>query len=94
MACRGGNMGSMAVGMWIWMAVGTVLLLAVLGALLLVLIRAARPNPGMVGTRNDRAADDTARSILRERYANGEIDDDEYRRRRRLLSDDDSTRRG
>ena len=84
----------MSAGMWISMAVGTVLVLAMLGVLVVVLIRATRPNPGVVGTTAGRLADESARSILRERYAKGDIDDDEYRRRRLLLSDDDLTRQG
>lgn len=36
-------------------------------------------------TTPDTASDDTAIQILRERYANGDIDDEEYERRRRRL---------
>ncbi|WP_246247961.1 MULTISPECIES: SHOCT domain-containing protein [Micromonospora] len=59
--------------MWIW----SLLVLAVLAGLVWFVVR--MPGP-------DRASPGTARRILDERYARGEIDEDDYRRRRAGLA--------
>ncbi|WP_245666918.1 SHOCT domain-containing protein [Micromonospora sediminicola] len=59
--------------MWIW----SLLVLAVLAGLVWFVVR--MPGP-------DRAPPGTARRILDERYARGEIDEDDYRRRRAGLA--------
>ena len=58
---------------WIWP------LLAVVGVVLLVLVRARS------GTRTE--APDDARRVLDERFARGEIDEQEYHQRRSALED-------
>ncbi|MET7831439.1 SHOCT domain-containing protein [Micromonospora sediminicola] len=59
--------------MWIW----SLLVLAVLAGLVWFVVR--MPGP-------DRTSPGTARRILDERYARGEIDEDDYRRRRAGLA--------
>ncbi|ATO15272.1 hypothetical protein CO540_16690 [Micromonospora sp. WMMA2032] len=65
--------GPMMGWMWIW----SLLVLAVLAGLVWFVVR--MPGP-------DRASPGTARRILDERYARGEIDEDDYRRRRAGLA--------
>lgn len=73
-------------GGWAWptlLVVGLALL--VVG---LVLLRRVTPSSAPAGTGTDllpRAVSGTARAILDERLARGEIDTDEYRRRRSVL---------
>ncbi|WP_083706367.1 SHOCT domain-containing protein [Arthrobacter sp. QXT-31] len=62
--------------MWPWMLGWSVLLLAALAALIWAIVRLARGGGEGPGS---------ARRILDERYARGEIDDDEYRKRRETL---------
>jgi putative membrane protein len=73
-------MGGAAMGwMWVWpvlIAVG----LAILGY---VGVRLAQGRPGASVTGSDPSG--SARRILDERYARGEIDEEEYRRRRDVL---------
>lgn len=68
-------------GGWMWLT-GTVWLLVIAGLIGLVVwlvLRASRPaDTSGTGT-------DSARRILAERFARGEIDADEYARRRELL---------
>lgn len=66
--------------MWPWMLGWSALLLAGLAALDWAIVRLARGG----GQMSDRRPG-SARSILDERYARGEIDDDEYRKRRETL---------
>lgn len=66
--------------MWPWMLGWSVLLIAGLAALVWAIVRLARGGGGASGGRSG-----SARSILDERYARGEIDDDEYRKRRETL---------
>ncbi|MCW3839967.1 SHOCT domain-containing protein [Micromonospora yasonensis] len=61
--------------MWIWSLVG----LAVLIGLVWLVFRLTERDPATAGPG-------TARRILDERYARGEIDEEEYRRRRAGLS--------
>lgn len=63
---------------WGWMTLWTVVGLALLGLLVLALLRSS----ASVGTRD---TEDSALALLRRRFAAGEIDDDEYRRRRSAL---------
>ncbi|MEV0808236.1 SHOCT domain-containing protein [Micromonospora sp. NPDC050200] len=67
--------GPMAGLMWIW----PVLVLAGLVALGYLIYRLAQTPPSTA------AACSSARAILDERYARGEIDDEEYQRRRSAL---------
>ncbi|WP_307857172.1 SHOCT domain-containing protein [Pseudarthrobacter albicanus] len=71
-----GDMGLM----WLWMLGWSVLLLAGLAALVWVIARLASG-----GGRSPDNRPGSARSILDERYARGEIDDEEYRTRRETL---------
>jgi len=65
--------------MWIW-PVLIVAGLMIIGYVVVRLVQSARP-PSSTGT--DPAG--SARRILDERFARGEIDEDKYRRRRDLL---------
>jgi putative membrane protein len=74
-------MGEWTMGwMWIWP------LLVVAGLLIIgyVLLRLVQGTPPSAGTGADPGSF-SARQILDERYARGEIDEDEYLRRRGLL---------
>jgi putative membrane protein len=74
-------MGEWTMGwMWIWP------LLVVAGLLIIgyVLLRLVQGTPPSAGTGADPGSL-SARQILDERYARGEIDEDEYLRRRGLL---------
>ncbi|GAA5149804.1 hypothetical protein GCM10023321_14190 [Pseudonocardia eucalypti] len=83
---------SMMMGMWLWGALGLLVLLAVLGLLVLAgvwLLRQLRadrspaaPNPAT----NAVAERDPALDALRRRYALGEIDAEEYQQRRNVLN--------
>jgi putative membrane protein len=64
---------AMGLGGWLWMALGLVLVLALVWALAAGL-SGGRPNP----------TDDAAR-ILAERFARGELSEQEYQQARRLL---------
>lgn len=64
---------AMGLGGWLWMALGLVLVLALVWALAAGL-SGGRPN----------ATDDAAR-ILAERFARGELSEQEYQQARRLL---------
>jgi putative membrane protein len=66
--------------MWLWMLGWAVLLLAGLAALVWVIVRLARG-----GGQSPASRSGSARNILDERYARGEIDDEEYRKRRETL---------
>jgi putative membrane protein len=69
-------MGTSGMGwMWIWPVL-------VLIGLLVVGYGVWRLAQGDGGSRKGADADSSARRILDERYARGEIDDEEYRRRR------------
>ncbi|WP_417235775.1 SHOCT domain-containing protein [Arthrobacter sp.] len=79
----GNEDGGMMAMMWPWMLILAALAIAGLIALILVIIKLARGNSEhATGSRN---APGTARQILDERYAHGEIDHDEYRKRRETL---------
>lgn len=69
--------GGMAGWMWIWPVLILVGVLA-LGYLAVRLLTGNRPGDRTV-------ARSSAREILDERYARGEIDEEEYRRRRGML---------
>jgi putative membrane protein len=66
--------------MWPWMLGWSLLLIAGLVALVWAIIRLARG-----GGRSTFDQPGSARTILDERYARGEIDDEEYRKRRETL---------
>jgi putative membrane protein len=66
--------------MWLWMLGWSVLLIAGLVALIWVIVRLALGRGQSPASRSG-----SARSILDERYARGEIDDEEYRKRRETL---------
>ncbi|MFC0004925.1 SHOCT domain-containing protein [Micromonospora siamensis] len=67
--------GPMMGWMWIWSLLG----LAVLVGLIWAMFRLTERERGPAGSSS-------ARRILDERYARGEIDEEEYRRRRTALS--------
>jgi putative membrane protein len=72
-------MGGWMMGwMWIW-ALLVVVGLLILGYVVVRLVQ-SRPVPSPPGS--DPGAGSSARRILDERYARGEIDEEEYRRRR------------
>ena len=73
--------GNMA-WMWPWMLIGALVLLAGLVALVLFIVKLTRAESF---TSRSRQLPSTARQILDERYARGEIDDDEYQKRREGL---------
>jgi putative membrane protein len=76
----GGGMG----WMWLWW----LLLLIGVPALVVGLLWLGRTGGHRVGGRGEGASGprmSTARQILDERFARGEIDEEEYRRRRREL---------
>ncbi|GAC1607059.1 MAG: hypothetical protein NVS3B6_20780 [Pseudarthrobacter sp.] len=66
--------------MWPWMLAWFLLLIAGLVALVWVIVRLAQG-----GGQSPASRSGSARSILDERYARGEIDDEEYRTRRETL---------
>lgn len=69
--------------MWLWMLAWLLLAvagLAVLGFAVIKLVGA-----GSRRINSDASGANTARQILSERYARGEIDEDEYRKRRDAL---------
>ena len=66
--------------MWPWMLAWSLLLLAGLVALIWAIVRFAR-----TGTGQTQSSPGSARRILDERYARGEIGDVEYRTRRDTL---------
>lgn len=77
------------VGEWLVMGFGMLLFWALVVAVIVLVVRSA------TGDRRDRIEQDgvslhkpgaTARDILDERYARGEIDDEEYRTRRDALT--------
>ncbi|MCI4063939.1 SHOCT domain-containing protein [Micromonospora sp. R77] len=63
--------GPMMGWMWVW----SLLVLAVLAILVWLVVRLTAGHPQPAGTTS-------ARRILDDRYARGEIDEEEYRRRR------------
>lgn len=70
---------------WGWVVFG---LLVVAGLVAIVIAVAARRNPGTSPPRPDGdTPGGTARTILDERLARGEIDSDEYRQRRTTLDE-------
>lgn len=64
--------------MWLWW----LLILVGVAAIVFGLVRTGRPGAAGGGTAQSAS---TARQILDERFARGEIDEDEYRTRRRAL---------
>ena len=78
-----GRHGDMGWAGWLFMSLWTVLLIALLAALVVYLIRvsaADRRSRGTPSAGRSRAGD-----LLDERFARGEIDEEEYRRRRETL---------
>lgn len=80
MGMLGSGYGAMMAMMWPWMLILAALAIAGLVALILVIITLARRNSG-----HTRSESDTARRILDERYAHGDIDHDDYQKRRESL---------
>jgi putative membrane protein len=72
--------GPMMGWMWIW----PLLVLAGLGVIGYVVVRLV-PGAGSTTSAGTEPAASSARQILDERFARGEIDEDEYQRRRSLL---------
>ena len=66
---------------WVGTTLGSLLLLALLGLIAWLVVRAVQ-RPGDGPARPPRTAgQDTAERLLADRFAQGEIDEDEYRRR-------------
>jgi putative membrane protein len=65
---------------WIFMSFGTLLFVALIGLAVWLAIRATS------SASRPTAAGDSAREILAQRYARGEIDEREYQQRSRVLS--------
>jgi putative membrane protein len=87
---NGGGGGGWGAGYWLLMSFAMVLVWALLVAAVVLAVRYAgrrttggRPPAGPDGTG---ARPRTARDILDERYARGEIGDEEYRNRRDTLA--------
>lgn len=77
-------------GHWLVMGIGMLLVWALLIAAIVVLVRSASGGPPSrrLPEPQERpvAQQRTARDILDQRYARGEIDDEEYRNRRETLA--------
>ncbi len=69
--------------MWVPMLIWSVLVIAGLVVLTIVIVRLVRGDSGHM--KGSSGAPGTARGILDERYARGEIDEAEYRRRRETM---------
>ncbi|MCZ6720376.1 MAG: SHOCT domain-containing protein [Proteobacteria bacterium] len=69
------------------MAIGPLLMILALGALVVMVIFIVRSITGRAGHMGHDAARQGALKILEERFARGEIDEKEFTERRRLLSD-------
>lgn len=84
-----GNMmdmgGMMGAGM-IWAVLILLLLAAGVAAVIVLAVRAGRQRSPAQG--RSTAGSDEAHSVLRRRFAAGEIDDEEYPRRRAALDND------
>ncbi|HEY5222445.1 MAG TPA: SHOCT domain-containing protein [Microbacteriaceae bacterium] len=77
------------VGMWPLMAVGMLVLAGIVVLIVLLIIRFARVDRGAIpqgGVQGAGPELGSARKILDERYARGDIDEEEYRRRRETLT--------
>lgn len=72
----------MGTGM-IWMVIWSLLVIAGLVILTFVIVKLARGDSSQIRATHQVA--DTARLILDERFARGEIDQDDYRKRRESL---------
>lgn len=72
--------GGMAFGMVIWWLLGVLLI----AALIVALWRLAAPTQFRAGLPEEPSS---ARRLLDERFARGEIDEAEYRKRRQVLSE-------
>ncbi|CCQ96289.1 conserved hypothetical protein [[Clostridium] ultunense Esp] len=64
---------------------GWILWLILIGVGIYLLITATRRNPYPPAPRNENPGEDQALSILRERYARGEITDEEFERMKEKL---------
>jgi putative membrane protein len=69
------------VWMWPWMAAGMLLVLAVIAGIVVLTVMLVRGGD----VRGSATNGGSARRILDERLARGDIDEDEYRRRRDAL---------
>lgn len=76
--------GWMMGGWWIVMLVWSLLILAGLALLIYGVVQLARGHSPVAAAPAEQGS--SARRILDERYARGEIDEEEYRRRRDQLS--------
>ena len=62
---------------WVWMSIGTLLAIILIGVVVAALVRPTTPPSAR--------AEDSALAVLRRRYAAGEIDDREFQERRAAL---------
>ncbi len=79
----GGEMGGMAGWWWLIPLLGFVLIVALVIMVIVVVMRQTANNPPPQRPEGRRSA----REILDERYALGEIDEEEYRKRKSHLED-------
>lgn len=80
------GMGGMMGGVMIWAVLVLLLLAAAAAAVIVVAVRSGRQ--GASGQHELPAGSDEAHSVLRKRFAAGEIDDEEYQCRRAALGQD------
>jgi putative membrane protein len=66
---------------WIYMSLGTIVFVVLIGLVVWLLVRAT----GTSGGNRPAAPADSAREILAQRYARGEIDEQEHQQRLRTL---------
>lgn len=87
-----GHRGSWGDGGWVVMVIMMIVLVLAVAWVVTTMVRHGGTHgngtsPPMPPTPPTGLGESSARSILDERYARGEIDDDEYQRRRAVLGD-------
>jgi putative membrane protein len=74
-------------GGWVWMWVGGILLLLVLAALIVLVVRAFSSGTSPGAGQAPKPPASSARQIIEERLARGEITPDEFRQLARALDE-------